>query len=76
MGLTMEEQETVITFDRSSNVMNIYTADRFLMERLDKLPSIYRKWREQKKEGVVVSADYKAEKRFLTLRKKDRLLLN
>ena len=33
--------------------------------------NIYRKWREQKKNGVVVSADYKAEKRFLTLRKKD-----
>lgn len=67
--MTREEQETVITFDRASDEMNVYTADPNLMARLDKLDA-YKKWREHRFEGKVIAADYRADKKLLTLRTK------
>ena len=70
MGITREEQETIITYDRAGQSMNVYTADPFLMARLDKLPDVYKKVRVQKQGGVVVSAEYEADKALVTLRTK------
>lgn len=36
MGLTLDEQETVITYDRAGDNMNVYTADPYLLARLRK----------------------------------------
>ena len=52
--------------------MNVYTADTFLMARLDKLPGIYKKVRVHKQDGVTIAADYQADKSMLTLRNKKR----
>ena len=67
--MTFEEQETVITWDRASNMMNVYTADPALIRRLRGLQS-YRLVREHKQGGKVVACDFEAEKRLLTLRSK------
>ena len=67
--MTFEEQETVITWDRASNMMNVYTADPALIRRLRGLQS-YRLVREHKQGGKVVACDFEAEKRCLTLRSK------
>ena len=67
--MTKEEQETVITWDRATSIMRIYTADPALMRRLDGLQS-YTKTREHRQGGKVVAAEYEAEKRLLTLRSK------
>lgn len=71
MGLSFAEQETVIRWDRSSEVMNIYTADINLMARLDRLPAIYKRVKVYQYDGRVVAADYQTEKRFCTLRRSD-----
>lgn len=71
MGLTLAEQETIIGYDRESKFMNVYTADPYLMARLDKLPKIYHRYRVCRQDGKIISADYRAEKRFCTLRRKD-----
>lgn len=71
MGLTLQEQETVITWDRAGDMMNIYTADPYLMARLDKLEHIYKRVKTYRNGGEIVAADYRAEKRFCTLRRSD-----
>lgn len=67
--MTFEEQETVITWDRSTAMMNVYTADPALIRRLKGLQS-YRLVREHRQGGKVVACDFEAEKRLLTLRSK------
>ncbi len=67
--MTCEEQETVITFDRSTNMMRVYTADPALMRRLRGLKS-YKLIREHRQNGKVIAADFEAEKKLLTLRSK------
>ena len=67
--MTREEQETVITWDRATAMMNIYTADPALIRRLKGLQS-YKLIREHKQGGQVVACDFEAEKRCLTLRSK------
>lgn len=71
MALTLPEQETVITWDRIGDTMNVYTADPYLMARLDKLPNIYKRVKSYTNGGETVAADYQAEKRFCTLRRSD-----
>ena len=67
--MTLEEQETVITWDKSTSMMNVYTADQALIKRLKGLQS-YRLVREHRQGGKVVACDFEAEKRLLTLRSK------
>jgi adenosylmethionine-8-amino-7-oxononanoate aminotransferase len=67
MGLLLTEQETVITYDRAGDTMNIYTADPYLAERLKKKPA-YKLVREHRQEGQVVAVDFEADKRLLTFR--------
>lgn len=71
MALTLPEQETVITWDRTDDTMNVYTADPYLMARLDKLPNIYKRVKSYTNGGETVAADYQTEKRFCTLRRSD-----
>ena len=64
-----DEQETVITWDKSTSLLHIYTADPSLMRRLNGLKS-YTKTKEHKQGGKVIAAEYEAEKKLLTLRSK------
>lgn len=69
MGLSREEQETVITYDRAGDVMSVYTADPYLLGWLKRQPA-YTLVREHKQGGQVVAADFEADKKLLTLRTK------
>lgn len=68
-GLTLEEQETVISYDRSTDKMTVYTANPFEIARLEKMAA-YRKVKEDRNGGRVVSATFEADKHLLTLRSK------
>lgn len=67
--MTKEEQETVITWDRAGDTMNIYTADPFLIARLTKLEA-YKVAREHRQGGKVVAVDFQADKSLCFLRSK------
>lgn len=69
MGLSMAEQETVITWDREGAFMNVYTADPYLLARLKKLDA-YKLIREHRQEGKVIAADFEADKKLCFLRPK------
>lgn len=69
MGLSLYEQETVITFNRESDDMTVYTANPYTMARLSKLPA-YTRVEEDKAGGEVVAMTFKADKKLLTLRTK------
>ncbi len=69
MGLSLAEQETVITFDRAGDTMNVYTADPATMRRLRGLKA-YSLVREHRQEGKVIACDFEADKALLTLRGK------
>ena len=68
MGLSMFEQETVITWDRSSDEMILYTADTFLLERLRGLDA-YKLVKEYRQYGQVFAAAFVADKKLITIRK-------
>lgn len=68
MSLTLEEQETVITYDRAGDTMNIYTADPYMIARLRK-QAAYEVVREHRQGGQVVAMEFEADKKLLTLRK-------
>lgn len=65
--LTLAEQETVISFDRSSDTMTVYTADPYLLAKLAKRDT-YKKIKECKQGKKVVAMTFEADKRLLTLR--------
>lgn len=44
MGYTLDEQETVIQISRSSDKMKIWTSDKTMMTKLDKLVSGSSEW--------------------------------
>ena len=67
--MTLAEQETIISFDRGSDDMTIYTANPYTMARLSKLPA-YTKIKEDKAGGEVVAMTFTAHKKLLTLRTK------
>ena len=69
MGLSFAEQETVVTFNRGEDRMNVYTADKYLLARLKKLKA-YTLVREHRQGGKLIAADFEADKRLLTFRSK------
>lgn len=73
MALTLLEQETVITWNRAEEKVNIYTADPYLIERLRKLDA-YTLVREHRADGEVVACDFEASKKMVTLRNKTTAL--
>ena len=60
------EQETIINFDRSSPDVTVYTADKFIMAKLDKLE--YECVRTDTVNGNDVAKTYKCEKRNISFR--------
>lgn len=67
--MTKAEMETLVSFDRETDEMTIYTADPFLMARLGKMDA-YALRQEFKQDGKRVAAEYTAHKKLLTLRSK------
>ena len=63
--------ETIISWDRSTDIATVYTCDPRLWKKLDKCPDIYKYHKQDTMKGQVISKTYKCEKRFITLRMTD-----
>lgn len=63
--LTNEERETIILFDKSCNVCKIYTADRTVVNKLDKL---YQCVKIEKIDGETAKT-YQTDKKYISFRK-------
>lgn len=74
--VAIEEQETVVNFGRNDAEMTIYTTDSTMITKLDKcvLTGAYKVIEEHTAQGVVIGKTYKASKRLLSFRTKNRVL--
>lgn len=75
-GIPMDERETVIQFGRLDEDMTIYTTDETMMTKLNKCVEAgnYEVVEVHKlQNGRVIGKTYKANKKFLSLRSKDRI---
>lgn len=79
MGLSMNEQETCINYNRTSDRCTVWTSDLTVMTKLDKLVKDKEcpDWQlieENKIDGEVVAKKYETKKGFITYRSKDRIM--
>lgn len=65
MILTNEERETIIRFDRAEDTCSIYTADRTVMTKLDKL---YKCTKEYSDSDGVYAKEYTTRKQLISFR--------
>ena len=65
MGITIEEQETVIQFSRNEKTAKIYTTDKTVITKLDK---IYRVVNVLTEDGEEVGKEYEVDKRSISFR--------
>lgn len=63
----LEEQETVIQFDRSGTVCHVYTTDSTVMTKLDK---IHKRVKQDYVGGKPIAAYYEFDKKLLSFKKK------
>lgn len=70
--LTPAEQETIISYDKSSKFAHVYTANPTEWKKLDACPDIYKCEKVEKMDKKIIGKMYKCEKRYITLRKKAR----
>lgn len=75
MGVPLEEQETVIQFNRTDSHATIYTSDSTMMTKLDKMceaaPENYKLDREETIDGAVIGKFYTlADKTRVSFRSK------
>lgn len=76
MSLLPQEQETIISWNKTSKFATIYTTIPADMKRLLESPGIYKKVKEYKSGNKVIGMDFKCEKRFITMRRKERAKKN
>ena len=63
----LEEQETVIQFDRNGTVCHVYTTDSIVMTKLDK---IHKRIKQDYVNGKPIAAYYEFDRRFVLFRSK------
>lgn len=75
MSVSLQEQETVINFYRDSDLASVYTSDRTVMTRLDKLAEsdAYPEWKLIKvnrsmEDKEIVSKVYETKKKLISFR--------
>ena len=81
-NITLEEQETTINFSRTQDAVDVWTSDKTVMTKLDKLcvtaPDFYKliaEHRAQDDVGAIVSKEYRiSDKRMLSFRSMKRNL--
>ena len=79
---TLEEQETTINFSRTQDAVDVWTSDKTVMTKLDKLcitaPGFYKLIAEHKAQdddGAIISKEYRiSDKRMLSFRSMKRNL--
>ena len=76
-GISPDEQETVIQYNRNDDYMTIYTTDSTVMTKLDKCleSGNYEVIEEHKLQGSsrIIGKTYKAKKKFLSFRTANRV---
>ena len=69
MFITVEEQETVVQFNRAEKYATIYTSDKTMMTKLDKLvensPYYELKREEHAEDGTIVAKEYRLNEKSL-----------
>lgn len=63
----LEEQETVIQFDRNSTICHVYTTDTTVMTKLDK---VHKRVKQDYINGRPIAAYYEFDRRFVLFRSK------
>ena len=79
-NITLEEQETTINFNRTQDAVDVWTSDKTVMTKLDKLcitaPDFYKLIAEHKAQddtGATISKEYRlSDKRMLSFRSMKR----
>ena len=82
INITLEEQETTINFSRTQDAVDVWTSDKTVMTKLDKLcitaPGFYKLIAEHKAQddvGAITSKEYRiSDKRMLSFRSMKRNL--
>ena len=80
INITLEEQETTINFSRTQDAVDVWTSDKTVMTKLDKLcitaPDFYKLIAEHKAQddvGAITSKEYRiSDKRMLSFRSMKR----
>lgn len=80
INITLEEQETTINFSRTQDAVDVWTSDKTVMTKLDKLcisaPNFYKLIAEHKAQddvGAIISKEYRiSDKRMLSFRSMKR----
>lgn len=80
INITLEEQETTINFSRTQDAVDVWTSDKTVMTKLDKLcisaPGFYKlvaEHRAQDDVGTIISKEYRiSDKRMLSFRSMKR----
>ncbi len=80
--ITLEEQETTVNFSRMQDTVDIWTSDKTVMTKLDKLcntaPDFYKLTAEHKAQddaGTIISKEYQiSDKGMLSFRSKKTTL--
>lgn len=80
INITLEEQETTINFSRTQDAVDVWTSDKTVMTKLDKLcisaPDFYKlvaEHRAQDDIGAITSKEYRiSDKRMLSFRSMKR----
>lgn len=80
INITLEEQETTINFSRTQDAVDVWTSDKTVMTKLDKLcisaPNFYKlvaEHRAQDDVGAITSKEYRiSDKRMLSFRSMKR----
>ena len=75
-SLLPQEQETVISWNKTSKFATIYTTIPADMRRVLEAPDICKRVREDKQGHGGIGMDFKCEKRFITMRRKERAQKN
>lgn len=68
-GISLNEQETVITIDRETGIASIYTTDTRYMNKLDK---IYERKNVRRNNGKIVALEFEVPAQMITFRSKAR----
>ena len=75
MGLSIQEQETTVSFSRDNNICIIYTSDTTIMTKLDKYvenegaPFWKLKEKHYLQNGELVGKTYETNKKLISFRK-------
>lgn len=70
MGLSTDEQETVIVMGRNDKHATVYTSDSRMLAKLQKKGEPYKRVKVDKQDGKIIAATYEVDKKLISFRNK------